>query len=143
MRKTKIVCTLGPASQSETVIRGLIQAGMDVARMNFSHGDYAFHERTIRAIRKTADRLGRQVALLQDLAGPKLRIGSVAGDRALLQAGKPLTLTSRKVVGDSGVVSVLYKDFFRFVARGDPILDRKSTRLNSSHIQKSRMPSSA
>src|SRR5574341_1538150 len=107
MRKTKIVCTIGPASQSEDVIRRLIQAGMDVARMNFSHGDYAFHERTIRAIRKTSRRLGRQVALLQDLAGPKLRVGPVAGDHALLQVGKSLTLTSRKVVGHRGVVSVL------------------------------------
>ncbi len=122
MRKTKIVCTIGPASQSEEVIRKLIRAGMDVARMNFSHGDYAFHERTIRAIRRNAQKLGRQVALLQDLAGPKLRVGSVAGDHALLQAGKALTLTSRRVVGGSGVVSVLYKDFFRFVSRGDPIL---------------------
>ena len=124
MRRTKIVCTIGPASQSETVLKRLIQAGMDVARLNFSHGDYAFHASIIKKIRRIARRIERPVAILQDLQGPKIRVGPIAGNRARLQTGRRFVLTSRKLLGTHET-------------------DRKSTRLNSSHIQKSRMPSSA
>ncbi|HMA80879.1 MAG TPA: pyruvate kinase, partial [Candidatus Binatia bacterium] len=89
MRRTKIVCTIGPASSSDSVLAGLIRAGMDVARLNFSHGDYAFHRRVIRKIRKLERKLGRQVAILQDLPGPKIRIGAVANDRVRLQNRRP------------------------------------------------------
>ena len=97
MRRTKIVCTIGPASESEKAIRGLIQSGMDVARLNFSHGDYAFHERIIRTIRRVARSLDKPVALLQDLPGPKIRVGSIAGNRVRLQTGRFLVLTTRKI----------------------------------------------
>ena len=122
MRRTKIVCTIGPASQSERVLRGLIQAGMDVARLNFSHGDYAFHARVIKRIRQIARRLGRPVALLQDLPGPKIRVGRLEGDQVRLQNGRTLVLTSRRMVGNQQIVSVSYKDFPRHVKKGDPIL---------------------
>lgn len=122
MRRTKIVCTIGPASESEKVIRGLIQSGMDVARLNFSHGNYAFHERIIRTIRRIARRLDKPVALLQDLPGPKIRVGPIEGNRVTLQTGKPFTLTTRKILGNHQMVSVSYRDFPQSVKKGDPIL---------------------
>ena len=122
MRRTKIVCTIGPASESEKAIRGLIQAGMDVARLNFSHGDYAFHERIIRTIRRVARSLDKPVALLQDLPGPKIRVGSFEGNRGRLQTGRFLVLTTRKIEGNERTVSVGYKDFPGLVKKGDPIL---------------------
>jgi pyruvate kinase len=122
MRRTKIVCTIGPASQSETVLKGLIQAGMDVARLNFSHGDYAFHARIIKRIRQLAHRLGRPVAILQDLQGPKIRVGPIAGDRARLQTGRRFSLTTRKLMGSSQIVSVNYEQLHRVVKKGDRIL---------------------
>jgi len=122
MRRTKIVCTIGPASESEKVIRGLIQSGMDVARLNFSHGNYATHQRTIRTIRRIARRLDKPVALLQDLPGPKIRVGPIEGNRVTLQTGKPFALTTRKILGNHQMVSVSYRDFPQSVKKGDPIL---------------------
>ena len=122
MRRTKIVCTIGPASESEKVIRGLIQSGMDVARLNFSHGNYASHQRIIRTIRRIARRLDKPVALLQDLPGPKIRVGPIEGNRVTLPTGKLFTLTTRKILGNHQIVSVSYKDFPRSVKKGDPIL---------------------
>jgi len=122
MRRTKIVCTIGPASQSERILTGLIQAGMDVARLNFSHGDYGFHERTIQRIRRIARRLGKPVAILQDLQGPKIRIGAIAGDRARLQTGRRFVLTTRKILGDSRIVSVNFRRLHRVIKKGDRIL---------------------
>jgi pyruvate kinase len=122
MRRTKIVCTIGPASQSENILTGLIQAGMDVARLNFSHGDYGFHERTIRRIRRIARRLGKPVAILQDLQGPKIRIGAIAGDRARLQTGRRFALTTRKILGDNRIVSVNFRRLHRAIKKGDRIL---------------------
>jgi pyruvate kinase len=122
MRRTKIVCTIGPASQSERILTGLIQAGMDVARLNFSHGDYGFHERTIQRIRRIARRLGKPVAILQDLQGPKIRIGAIAGDQARLQTGRRFVLTTRKILGDSRIVSVNFRRLHRVIKKGDRIL---------------------
>jgi pyruvate kinase len=122
MRRTKIVCTIGPATESEKAIRGLIQSGMDVARLNFSHGSYAFHAKIIRTIRRIAQRLDKPVALLQDLPGPKIRVGAIEGNRAALPTGRQFTLTNRKTLGNNRIVSVSYRDFPRFVKRGDPIL---------------------
>ena len=122
MRRTKIVCTIGPATESEKAIRRLIQSGMDVARLNFSHGDYAFHERMIRTIRRIAQRMDKPVALLQDLPGPKIRVGALEGNRVTLQTGRPFVLTTRKILGNHQTVSVSYRDFPRSVKKGDPIL---------------------
>jgi len=122
MRRTKIVCTIGPASQSEKILTGLIQAGMDVARLNFSHGDYGFHERTIQRIRRIARRLGKPVAILQDLQGPKIRIGAIAGDRARLQTGRRFVLTTRKILGDNRIVSVNFRRLHRAINKSDRIL---------------------
>jgi pyruvate kinase len=122
MRRTKIVCTIGPASESEKVLTGLIQSGMDVARLNFSHGDYAFHEKMIQRIRRIARRLGKPVAILQDLQGPKIRIGAIAGDHARLQTGRQFVLTTRKVLGDQRIVSVNFKRLDRAIKKGERVL---------------------
>ncbi|MGH7771794.1 MAG: pyruvate kinase [Candidatus Binatia bacterium] len=121
-RRTKIVCTIGPASQSEKILKGLIEAGMDVARLNFSHGDYAFHEQTIKRIRRISQTLEKPVALLQDLAGPKIRVGPVEGDRTRLQTGRSFVLTTRKILGNSQIISVNYTRLQRVIKKGDPIL---------------------
>src|ERR1051326_3134634 len=105
MRRTKIVCTIGPASESEKVLTAMIQAGMDVARLNFSHGDYRFHAAAIARIRRIARRLERNVAILQDLQGPKIRVGEIAGGQAQLRSGRRVTLTSRKIIGGSAIRS--------------------------------------
>ncbi|HZA57188.1 MAG TPA: pyruvate kinase, partial [Candidatus Udaeobacter sp.] len=115
MRRTKIVCTIGPASESEKILKGLIQAGMDVARLNFSHGDYAFHKRMIHRIRQIARRLRKPVAILQDLPGPKIRIGEVAENRVRLQSRRPFVLTTRKILGSELAVSVNYPALTRSV----------------------------
>lgn len=122
MRRTKIVCTIGPASSSDKTLEGLIRAGMNVARLNFSHGDHAFHRRLIRKIRYLERKLDRPVAILQDLPGPKIRIGPVAGDRVRLQNKQPFFLTTKKMLGSESGVSVNFAGLTRAVKKGDPIL---------------------
>ena len=122
MRRTKIVCTIGPASASDRVLEGLIRAGMNVARLNFGHGDYAFHRRLIRKIRQLERKLDLPVAILQDLPGPKIRIGAVAGDHVRLQTQRPFVLTTRKILGTELAVSVNFPGLTRTVKKGDPIL---------------------
>jgi pyruvate kinase len=122
MRKTKIVCTIGPATSSDKMIEGLIRAGMNVARLNFSHGDHDSHRRIIRKIRRFERQLGRTVAILQDLPGPKIRIGAMAGDRVRLQTRRPFVLTTRKILGSELAVTVNFPSLTRAIKRGDPIL---------------------
>ena len=122
MRRTKIVCTIGPASSSDKMLEGLIRAGMNVARLNFSHGDYPSHRRVIRKIRQLERKLQRPVAILQDLPGPKIRIGAVAGDRVRLQSRRPFVLTSKKILGSELAVSVSFPGLTHAVKKGDPIL---------------------
>ena len=122
MRRTKIVCTIGPASSSDGMLERLIRAGMNVARLNFSHGDYASHRRVIRKLRQLERKLHKPVAILQDLPGPKIRIGAIAGDRVRLQTRHLYTLTSRKILGTELAVSVNFPGLTRAVKKGDPIL---------------------
>ncbi|NLC59558.1 MAG: pyruvate kinase [Armatimonadetes bacterium] len=105
MRRTKIVCTIGPASDSPEVLEQLIAAGMDVARLNFSHGTHEEHARRIRIIRELSERLGKPVAILQDLSGPKLRIGAMARE-VFLTPGQPFRLTTRDIIGNEREVSI-------------------------------------
>ena len=121
-RRTKIVCTIGPATNSPDMLDRLVAAGMDVARLNFSHGTHAERVPTITELRKTADRHGRPVAILQDLAGPKVRIGPIEAGIATLEPGAVFTLTSRDVPGNSQEVSVSYKQLPADVAAGDLLL---------------------
>lgn len=122
MPRTKIVCTIGPASRSPETLEQLIRAGMDVARLNFSHGTPAEHLDVITAVRRIATRLGRPVAILQDLAGLKIRIGEVTSGAVTLEAGAPFTLTTRQVLGSRQEVSVLYPNLTEGVQPGDTLL---------------------
>lgn len=118
-RKTKIVCTIGPATASPEMMRKMLRAGMDVARMNFSHGDYASHEKNIRELRKAAGEMGRDVGILQDLAGPKIRLGVIPETR--LDVGKEVVLVSgQESKGD--VLPVNYPYLYEDVDIGDRIL---------------------
>ncbi|SRR5579875_417443 len=123
LRRTRIVCTLGPASFSEERIEALIRAGMDVARLNFSHGSYAEHGATIERVRAVADRLGVPVALLQDLQGPKIRTGALAdGKPVTLRDGQAFTITKQQIAGTSERVSTTYAALPQDVKPGDRIL---------------------
>lgn len=117
-RQAKIVCTIGPASDSQDNLWRLIDAGMDVARLNFSHGDWDWHRLVCERIRRLAD----HVAIMADLQGPKLRIGHMQNDTVVpLQRGAAFTLTSRPVAGSENIVSLDYPDLPRDVAAGDTL----------------------
>ncbi len=100
-KRTKIIATIGPASSSPAIIARLIHAGMDAARLNFSHGDWNEHTRRIRLIRDESEKAGKPIAIIQDLQGPKLRIGAVQNDAVTLRRGDTLMLTKKKVTGDA------------------------------------------
>ncbi len=120
-RKTKIVCTLGPATRSKKAIEALIEAGMDVVRLNFSHGTREEHRSTIRLIRRIAGKLGRHVAILQDLGGPKIRLGVLPDGGVTIHRGDTLTLTGGQAMAD-GVLPVSYPYLAEDIHAGDPIL---------------------
>lgn len=122
MSRTKIVCTIGPASRSPEILEQLVRAGMDVARLNFSHGTQAEHLEVITGIRRIAEGLGRSVAILQDLAGLKIRIGEMESGAVTLEAGAPFTLTTRQVLGSGQEVSVPYPYLTKDVQTGDTLL---------------------
>ncbi|MBS3920498.1 MAG: pyruvate kinase [Deltaproteobacteria bacterium] len=121
-RKTKIVCTIGPASESSQVLKSMIKAGMDVARLNFSHGTHENHLRKIKEIRTLSDRLKRPVTILQDLSGPKIRVGKVKEGGIGLKRGEKFILTNRKILGDEKGVSVTYPSLPMEVNSGDTLL---------------------
>ncbi|HNO90875.1 MAG TPA: pyruvate kinase, partial [bacterium] len=103
--RAKIICTIGPSSSDyETLVR-MIDAGMDIARLNFSHGSHDAHRQVIDNIRKAAAVVGKQVALLQDLQGPKIRVGTFKNGPIDLRVGEKFTITSRDVDGDQSIVS--------------------------------------
>lgn len=122
-RRTKIVCTIGPATDSEAMLSKLIDAGMNVARLNFSHGTHDEHLRKIQTLRKLAEAKSIPVAILQDLAGPKIRTAgmSISGG-AILREGEIFTLTARKVPGDEQEVSITYPGLPSQIKVGDNIL---------------------
>ena len=119
---TKIVCTIGPASESPSVIADMIRQGMSVARFNFSHGKQEWHARAIAAVRAEARRQGRHVAILQDLQGPKIRLGRFKGGAVVLQRGADFTLTTGHVCGDASICGVDYAGLPGDVRPGDRIL---------------------
>ncbi|RMG52659.1 MAG: pyruvate kinase [Acidobacteria bacterium] len=122
MPRTKIVCTIGPASRSPEKLEQLIAAGMNVARLNFSHGSHDEHEEVIVRLREIAARLARPLAILQDLAGPKIRIGEITAGTVHLQAGDRFILTTEAVPGDEHKVSITYPALPRDVRPGDTLL---------------------
>ena len=122
MLRTKIVCTVGPASRDPITLEALIHAGMDVARLNMSHGDLAFHRENIQRIRQISERLNKPVALLADLQGPKLRVGIMPPEGIPLKAGETLILTTEQITGVPGRVPVQYEHLPEAVRAGDRIL---------------------
>src|SRR4030043_666006 len=121
-RKTKIVCTIGPASESPEILEALIQAGMNVARLNFSHGTHREHLEKIKTIRQISERFDQPVAILQDLGGPKIRIGMVKEGGVELKRGKEFYLTSLALIGDEAKATVNYSALPGEVKPGDRIL---------------------
>lgn len=122
MRRTKIIATIGPASSEPAVLERMIRAGMDVARLNFSHGSQAGHARSIRVIRRACRAVGRSAGLLLDLQGPKLRVRTFIGGEIRLRAGDTVTLTSRAVRGTPQRIPVVYSHLMRDVRAGDRVL---------------------
>ena len=122
MRRTKIVCTLGPASSSPERVGELIDAGMDVARLNFSHGSHEDHARTLQVVRAEADRRARAVAVLADLQGPKIRVGKFEQGQVDLRPGATFRITTEKIVGNAERVSTTYAGLPNDVRPGDTIL---------------------
>jgi pyruvate kinase len=122
VRRAKIVCTLGPATSTPEAIRSLVDAGMDVARMNLSHGSYADHEKVYELVRTAADATGRGVGILVDLQGPKIRLGKFSGGPALLTKGERFTITTDDIDGNSQECSTTYKGLCGDVRPGDAIL---------------------
>src|SRR5215212_2968489 len=119
MRSTKIVATIGPASQSPDVLEEMVSAGMDIARLNFAHGSSEQHAELAAAIREGAERAGRDVAILGDLPGPKLRIGPVSGGVAELARDSRVVLTAEAVEGTSERLPVAWEGFSELVDKGD------------------------
>ena len=123
MRKTRIVCTIGPASRDPETLVHLIEAGMDVARLNFSHGDLASHAENVRRIRHAAEQVGKPVAIQADLQGPKFRVGTMQEPGVRLQAGETVTFTTRDIVGKTPeAIPLQNRRFPHLVRPGDRIL---------------------
>lgn len=122
MRKTKIVCTIGPASESEEMLEKLIKAGMNVARLNFSHGDHAEHKTRIDSIRKVSKRLGKTVAILLDTKGPEIRTHNMKDGLIELEKGSEVTVSMTEVEGTPEKFSVTYENLINDVEEGSYIL---------------------
>ena len=134
-RRGKIVCTLGPATSSDEQIRALVEAGMDVARLNFSHGDHADHEIAYKRVRAASDVTGRAVGILADLQGPKIRLGRFANGPTVWLAGETVRITVEDFEGTHDRVSTTYKELARDAVEGDRLLvDDGNIGLTVDHI---------
>ena len=127
--KTKIICTVGPASDSQEVLEQMIRAGMNVVRLNFSHGDFAGHKEKIEKIRAASRATDRRVAIMADLPGPKMRIGKLDPEPIELKPGASFTLTTEDIVGNENRVSVSFSSLPQRVTSGDTLF------LNDGFIQ--------
>lgn len=121
-KKTKIVATIGPASESEVMLANLAKAGMNVCRLNFSHGDHPEHFVRLKNIRTVAEKLNLPIAILQDLSGPKIRIGDFYQERVMLKKGSIFTLTTKACVGDETKAYINYASLAKEIKKGDAIL---------------------
>ncbi len=122
MRHAKIVCTIGPASRDIETMRQLLNVGMDVVRINMAHGSYDDHKLTISNTRQLESESGKPIAILMDLAGPKLRIGDVEGGEVILNEGDEFAITTKPILGTKEIVSINYPELPRDVNPGDTIL---------------------
>ena len=121
MLRTKIVCTIGPASRDEDVLRQMIRAGMNVARINFSHGEQVEHEKDIALIRRLAEEEDRDLAIIADLQGPKFRVGKIANDRVTLKTGQEVILTTRPAPGSTQEVNMPHPELIHAMRAGNHI----------------------
>jgi pyruvate kinase len=122
MRRAKIIATLGPASSTLGTVTALVESGLDVARINLSHGSHADHERSVALVRQAAEATGRAVGVLADLQGPKIRLGRFASGSVLLRPGAQFVITADDVPGDQEMVSTTHSGLANDVTVGDPIL---------------------
>jgi pyruvate kinase len=122
MRKTKIICTLGPAVDDERILRCIIEEGMDVARLNFSHGSHEEHLKRVNTFKKIREEMGKPVALLLDTKGPEIRLGRFKSGEVELNANESFVLTTQELLGNKEKVSVSYNKLPQFVKKGDRIL---------------------
>src|SRR3990170_2875526 len=123
MRRAKIVCTIGPATESPEKLRELVDAGMNVARINRSHGEQEAHAAVYRNVRAAAKAAGKSVAVLVDLQGPKIRLGRFAGDeKHFLNKGDTFIITTEDILGTREVVSTTHKGLSNDAKVGDPLL---------------------
>jgi len=122
MRKVKIVCTIGPASSSKNTIRQLIRAGMNVARLNFSYGTHEWHKKVFETLREEAEKHNHTVAILQDLRGLKIRVGSLKGGSVFLRKGTPVFISPRDIEGDEKTIPISYPYIIKDARPGDRIL---------------------
>jgi pyruvate kinase len=135
VRRAKIVCTLGPATSSPQRIRELVNAGMDVARLNMSHGSHADHAEAYRLVREAADATGHGVGIFADLQGPKIRLETFADGPVMLERGQEFTITVRDVEGDDTICGTTYKGLPGDVKVGDPLLiDDGKVRLRVTDV---------
>ncbi len=121
-RRAKIICTVGPSSRSPEMMRALLLNGMDVARFNFSHGGPNLQSEHVETLRRVSAEVGRPVAFLQDLQGPKIRVGPIAGGQIQLIEGNCFTVTTRPCTGDAEFVSTTYPALPRDCRRGDRLI---------------------
>lgn len=122
MTRAKLICTLGPSSRDETTVRELVQAGMNIARLNFSHDTHEEFQHRITLIRKISEETGRPIAILGDLGGPKIRIRNIEHGSFPIAAGDSLTITTREIMGKPGIVSTTYANLVSDVEQGNRIL---------------------
>ncbi len=140
LHKTKIVCTIGPASDTVEILARMIQAGMNIARLNFSHGSFSTHTQVIEKIRAAADQTGKRVAIMADLPGPKIRIGNFAEEPITLRRGDSFTLSADDIIGDRQRVSITLTTLPQAVHPGDilfladGLIQLKVERINGADI---------
>jgi pyruvate kinase len=136
VRRAKIVCTLGPSTDTQDRVRALVDAGMDVARLNLSHGSHADHERIYHMIRRASDETGHGVGIVADLQGPKIRLGTFASGPVTLEEGATFTITTREVAGDQDLCSTTYDGLPGDVSKGDQVLiDDGRVRLEVTEVR--------
>ena len=128
-KKTKIVCTIGPASWDQHILEQMIQAGMNIARINLAHGDFDGHRRSIVNVRAAAKAIGQRVTIFADLPGPKMRIGRLAQDEIILERGQAFILQTKEILGDQSRASMVFEGLPRAVKPGDSIY------MNDGYIQ--------
>jgi pyruvate kinase len=121
MKSTKIVCTIGPKCQDEAILMKMAKAGMNIVRMNFSHGSFDFHLKTIELTRRISDRLGMHIGILIDLQGPKIRTGPLKKESVILHKGDTITLTTEEIPGDWEILSVNYSLLSQEAKKGERI----------------------